>query len=163
MNTVKAIETEKYSVHVCKDIDYIRSVLLDGEMWERCTDDYADETVIDKESLVWLICYYYDASMGLASVRSESTCVVNVHIYIPKSNRGRHTKSIGLEILRWIKSNARPYVHKVSTKIPVIHKDVIRFAHSLGFKDEGIDTLSMMKNGVLVDRLNLGLPLGDIV
>jgi len=101
--------------------------------------------------------------MGLASVRSESSSVVNVHIYIPKSNRGTHTKSIGLEILHWIKRNAMPHIHKVNTKIPVIYKDVIRFAHSLGFKDEGIDRLSMMKNGVLIDRLNLGMSLGDIV
>jgi hypothetical protein len=158
-----AIETEEYSVRVCKDLDYIRSVLLDPEMWERCTDDYADESIIDKASCIWLICYYYDAPMGLASVRSESSSVVNVHIYIPKSNRGLHTKLIGFEILRWIKMNAKSHIHKVNTKIPVIYKDVIRFAHSLGFKDEGIDRLSMMKNGVLIDRLNLGMSLGDIV
>lgn len=159
----KAREIEQYSVHVCKDTDYIKSVMLDPEMWDRCADDYTDKTVIDKASRIWLVCYYYDVPMGLASVRGESTSVVGVHIYIPKSNRGIHTKSIGLEVLRWIKSNARPQVHKVSTKIPVIHKDVIRFAHSLGFKDEGVDRLSMMKNGKLIDRLNLGMPLGDII
>lgn len=163
MNTAKAIEPEKYSVHVCRDMDYIKSVMLDPEMWERCADDYTDESVIDKAQCVWLICYYYDVPMGLASVRGESTSVVNVHIYIPKSNRGRHTKSIGIEVLRWIKGVAKPHIHKVNTKIPVIHKDVIRFAHSLGFKDEGIDRLSMMKNGKLIDRLNLGMALGDIV
>lgn len=163
MNTLKSIETEEYSVHVCKDIDYIRSILLDPEMWERCADDYADASLVDKASCTWLICYYYGVPMGLASARGESTSVVTGHIYIPKSNRGEHTKMIGMEALRWIKRNARPHVHKVSTKIPVIYRDVIRFAHLLGFKNEGIDRSSVMKNGVLIDRLNLGLPLEDIV
>lgn len=163
MNTAKAIKTEEYSVHVCKDLDYIRSVLLDPEMWERCADDYADESLADNASCTWLICYYYDVPMGLASARGESTSVVNAHIYIPKSNRGIHTKMIGMEVLRWIKRNARPHVHKVSTKIPVIYKDVVRFARSLGFKNEGIDRASVMKSGVLVDRLNLGISLGDII
>jgi len=163
LNTAKAIDTAVYSAHVCEDMDYIKSVLLDPEMWERITDDYADESIIDKASCIWLVCYYYDVPMGIASVGSESSSVVNVHIYIPKSNRGRHTKSIGLEVLQWIKASALSHIHKVHTKIPVMHKDVIRFAHSLGFKDEGIDRASMMKNGVLIDRLNLGMALGDIV
>ncbi len=163
MNTAKAIEAEKYSVHICKDIDYIKSIMLDPEMWERCADDYADESIIDKARCVWLICYYYDVPMGLAAIISASTSVVNVHIHIPKSNRGMHTKRIGFEILHWIKMNAGPRIHKINTKIPVIYKDVIRFAHSLGFKDEGIDRLSMMKNGKLIDRLNLGIALGDIL
>lgn len=159
----KAREIAKYSVHVCKDIDYIRSVMLDPEMWERCSNDYATEAVIDKASCIWLICYYYDMPMGLAAALSESASVVNVHIHIPKKNRGRHTRAIGLEVLRWIKMNSKPSIHKVNTKIPVIHRDVIRFAHSLGFKDEGVDRLSIMKNGELMDRLSLGICLGDII
>jgi len=67
VNTAKAIETEKYSVHVCEDNNYIKSVLLNPEMWERCTDDYADNTIIDKASCIWLVCYYYDVPMGLAA------------------------------------------------------------------------------------------------
>jgi len=157
-------QVPKHSVYRCKDLDYIKSVLFDDEMWDRSSDDHIVKTdsLIANLGCIWLKCYHYEKPMGIASIALENSSVVNVHIHIPKENRGRHTKGIGLSILRWVKDNANPNIHKINTKIPVIYKDVIRFAHSLGFKDEGIDRLSIMKNGKLIDRLNLGITFEEV-
>ena len=137
---------------------------MSARMWERSADDNMVKTddFIANLGCIWLRCYHYEKPMGLAAVSLSGNAVVDVHIHIPKENRGKHTKAIGLNILRWIKGNANPNIHKVNTKIPTIYKDVIRFAHSLGFKDEGIDRLSIMKNGTLIDQLSLGITFKEI-
>lgn len=149
-----------------EDLDYVKSVIIDDdEMWERSSDDFIsrDGAFIYESSCIWLNCSCDGKNVGVGVVNPAGASVVNVHIHIPKEHRGKNTKAIGKEILQWIKRNASKRYHKINTKIPVIHKDVIRYAHSLGFKDEGIDRLSIMKNGELLDRLNLGITFGEII
>lgn len=164
INTAKQLQPE-CSVHICEDIDYIRSIMFEAEMWERSSDDYSvkSDKLLTEKAGVWLKCYHEGRPMGLATVRPASNSVVNVHIHIPKCNRGKGTRDVGKNVLKWIKNNTTGRVVKVNTKIPVIYKDVIRFAHSLGFQDEGIDRCSTMRKGVLVDRLNLGLLVEEIL
>lgn len=147
----------------CRDIEYIKSVMFSDEMWERCANDYSvKHQMLEKMTCVWLKCYKDGKAMGLATVRAIDEVCVSVHIHILKENRGKHTIEIGRNILSWIKENANSRIQKLTTSIPVIYKDVIRFAHHLGFKDEGINRKSIMKNGKLIDRLNLGLMREDI-
>lgn len=138
--------------------------MFDDEMWERSRDDYSvkDEKILIRPGCIWLKCSR-NKPMGLAQVSLQTSTVVGVHIHILKEHRGKHTKEVGQNVLRWIKDNAGQRIKKVNTKVPMIYKDVIRFAHSLGFKDEGIDRGSIMKNGQLTDRLNLGILIEDIL
>jgi hypothetical protein len=147
------------------DIDYIKSVLVDDdEMWERSSDDYSirNDDFIKNRDVMWLIAMKGDISLGVLSINAASNVVLNIHIHIPKQHRSLNSNAIGVNGLRWIKDNSIEKFKKINTKIPVIYKDVIRFAHSIGFKDEGIDRLSVMKNGKLIDRLNLGITFGEI-
>ncbi|MBL4574443.1 MAG: hypothetical protein JKY86_15420 [Gammaproteobacteria bacterium] len=152
------------NVAVCNDSNYVKSVIFDPEMWGRCTDDYAvkDESLVDGLGCLWLKCYDDDTDFGLASVSHGGNSTIDIHIHIPKENRGRKSKEIGLSFLSWVKCNAISEVYKINTKVPAIYKDVIRFAHSLGFKDEGIDTKSIMKNGKLIDRVCLGISITEV-
>jgi len=152
-------------IKICTDYDYIKTVMLDDdEMWERCSNDFdkRDMNMIKNIICIWLAYYKEGKKLGLASLKFAGGIVAEIHIYIPKINRGKGTKEAGIEILEWIKENAIGQIQKINTKIPVIYKDVIRYAHSLGFKDEGIDRLSVMKSGRLIDRQNLGITFKEI-
>lgn len=151
-------------IEICTDLEYIKSVMFEDEMWARSSDDYMtrDERLLIDKPGAWLKCYHDGVAVGLATVRPDCSTVINMHIHIVKQHRGRNTKAIGQDVLRWVKQNVNSRVRKINTKVPVIYKDVIRFAHSLGFQDEGIDRQSIMKNGQLVDRLNLGILVENI-
>lgn len=151
-------------VEVCEDLEIVKEILFDDEMWDRCTDDYAvkDESILGRMGCLWMACYDNDQLLGIASVGHGSNSSVDVHIHIPKKNRGRQTRKMGLCFLKWIKDHAIQQVHKMNTKIPVIYPDVVRYAHSLGFVDEGVDTKSIMKNGELIDRICLGMSISEI-
>lgn len=151
-------------ISVCKDVDYIRSVIIDDdEMYSRTSDDFTPDNIANYfGSALWLECKRDDKRVGLSAIKVASNSVLNIHIHIPKKHRGKGVIDIGREVLRWVASNAGPSFFKINTKVPVIYKDVIRFAHSLGFKDEGIDRLSIMKSGKLIDRLNLGITFKEI-
>ena len=146
------------------DFNYVESVFDDPEMWERSKDDYTkkEDFTATSKNVMWIIMEVEGKKSGLVSVNAESNTVLNIHVHIPIDGRGRNTKKLGEAVLKWIKINSVEQYQKLNTKIPVIYKDVIRYAHSLGFKDEGIDRLSIMKNGILIDRLNLGMTFGDI-
>jgi len=151
-------------VEVCDDMDYVKEVIMEDEMWDRCADDYTvkDPSIIDRMGCIWLKCFVDEKSSGVVSLHHSSTSVADIHIYIPKNNRGKNTKDIGHCVLNWVKDNAVSTLHKLNTKIPVIYKDVIRFAHSIGFENEGYDRRSIMKNGELIDRVCLGLSISEI-
>lgn len=152
-------------VKVCEDLEYVKEVLFDDEMWGRCSDDYTikDNKIIDGMGCLWLACYDEGRPVGVFSIKYNGSAAVNVHVHIPKKHRGKHSKSIGLMFLKWVKDNASENVQKLNTQVPVIYKDVIRFAKSLGFKKEGINTCSIMKDGQLIDSMYLGLKISEIV
>lgn len=149
----------------CTDFDYVKSVMIDDdEMFDRSKDDYMSKLDAAKglSKLIWLECEKDGKRVGLSAVNVASNSVLNIHIHIPKVHRGIGTLKIGRAFLGWVVNNSSKQYVKINTKVPTIYKDVIRFAHKLGFKDEGIDRLSIMKNGELVDRLNLGITFDEV-
>ncbi len=153
-------------VKLCKDFDYVKSVMVDDdEMFDRVSDDYTNkmDAIQGLSKLIWLECVKDGDRVGLSAVLTASSSVLNIHIHIPKKNRGTGTLKVGREFLRWVVDNSAKQYVKINTKVPMIYRDVIRFAHKLGFKDEGIDRLSIMKNGKLVDRLNMGITFDEVL
>ena len=150
---------------ICKDLDYIKSVMIDDkEMYSRSSDDFTPKNIHEGfHSALWLQCKKDNQKIGLSAIKVASSSVLNIHIHIQKQFRGAGTIEVGKTILRWVVENAGPSFYKINTKVPVIYKDVIRFAHTLGFKDEGVDRLSIMKSGKLVDRLNLGITFNEVL
>lgn len=151
-------------IEVCHDTQYLIDVLLnDGEMYARSADDFTPDDIAKSfSSAVWLTGFRSLERVGLVSVRPVSSSVLNIHIHVPKQHRGKGTLEFGRQALRWVVANSNSKFFKINTKVPVIYKDVIRFAHKLGFRDEGLDRLSIMKNGKIIDRVNLGITFDEI-
>lgn len=147
-----------------KDFDYIRAVMFDDEMWARCSDDFTpkiDETLTSMHGL-WLVCIVDGDRFGLASVHSSYNSAVGVHIYIPKCNRGKSSINVGKEVLNWIVENSGDSICKINTQIPEIYKDVVGFASRLGFNREGVDSKSVIKNGLALDKICMGISFSEV-
>ena len=119
-------------------------------------------SVIANMGCIWLVYKRDGIRKAVSSIHYGRGVSVDIHIHVPKKYRGKGTKTIGMELLNWVKDNSKQQIQKITTKVPVIYKDVIIFARKLGFKDEGIDRKSLMKNGQLVDRQNLGIMMEEI-
>jgi hypothetical protein len=152
-------------ISACIDMDYVKEVMIDDkEMFERSRDDFTPDNVSDfLDTSFWCEIRVGGARIGLFTLKQAHNSVLDIHIHITKSNRGQGTLDVGRFILGWVVDNSPSNFFKLSTKIPVIYKDVIWFARRLGFKDEGIDRLSVSKGGNIIDRQNLGITFEEIL
>ncbi len=147
-------------IMVCNDEQEVRDIVInDPEMFERakCDGFNPNRRLID--SGVWL--KWVDNENGetkaLCVFRADSIYIIDIHIHVPKQFRGKGTLSMGRDFLRWIVENNNGLFLKFNTCIPEIHRDVVLFAMKLGFKKEGINRLSVIKNGQLMDMIMMGL------
>ena len=150
-----------YEVNVCNDSEYIKSVLYDHEMWNRCSDDQTNYC-LEKAGCLWLVVTKDGQRVGLSSIFNDAGCCLEIHINIPKANRGKGTLEMGRAIINWVKSHNVAGKSKIVTQIPVIHRDVIQFALKLGFVKEGINRQSVIIGGKAIDKVHLGITFGEI-
>ena len=149
-------------VFVCDDMDYIRSVMFDDEMFERASDDFMVKNDDLLRKGVWLKITDSGTNYGLSAVRPVSSSVVNVHIHIPQKNRGEKTVQAGKAVLNWIVNNSKSNFSKINTQIPIIYRDVIIYALKLGFKKEGVNRYSVLKKGSWVDQQYMGITFEEV-
>jgi hypothetical protein len=144
-------------IEICDSEREIRSILIDdSEMFERSRNDFTDLNVNLLNGGVWLK-YIEDGEIkALCFFKAESAFCLDIHIHIPKNHRGKGTIKKGSEFLKWIVNNNNANYIKFNTKIPVIYRDVILFAMKLGFKREGTDRMSIIKDGKVLDMAIMG-------
>jgi RimJ/RimL family protein N-acetyltransferase len=90
---------------------------------------------------------------------------VLIHPHVLPEVRSKYARESCLAALKWIYDNAPKYV-KITALIPVIHKNVKLFAKRIGFKEEGINRKSYLKDGKVIDQWLLGITrseLGDVL
>ena len=152
-------------IEVCQTEEEIRSVVIDDpEMLERAKVDGFDinTRIIDKG--IWL--KWVEPGdpeiKALCVFRPSTIYIIDIHVHIPKKFRGSGTLEKGSDFLRWIVSNNKGKWIKFTTYIPVIHRDVILYAMKLGFKKEGINRLSVIKNGQLMDMVMMGMTFEEV-
>ena len=150
-----------YKVSICTDYDYIKSVLCEPEMWDRCCDD---QTTVNVEDIpcIWLVCKKYGHRKGLCSVFNSAGCSLEIHINIPSENRGKGTIQMGKAFLAWVKKENRIGKQKINTQIPTIYKDVIQYALRLGFQKEGVNRQSVIKGSKMIDKIYMGITFQEI-
>ena len=152
-------------IEVCHSEEEIRRIIIeDPEMLNRskCDGFNPDVKLLDKG--IWLKWVDHEGgeAKALCAFKADSAYIVDIHIHIPKEFRGAGTLDKGRDFLRWVVNNNRGLFLKFTTRIPVIHRDVIWYAMKLGFKKEGLNRLSVVKGGVLMDMVMMGLTFGEV-
>ena len=144
-------------IEICYSEQEIRSILIDDEeLLNRSMNDCTDTNARLLHSGVWLKWVEDDEIQALCFFREESPYALDIHIHIPKQHRGKGTIKKGAEFLKWIVGRSKGSYIKFNTKIPVIYRDVILYAMKLGFKREGTDRMSIIKNNEVLDMAIMG-------
>jgi RimJ/RimL family protein N-acetyltransferase len=144
-------------IKITKDYEMIRKMLFDDkELYERISNDFTTPERWHPEKSEWVGWFEDGECLALLSAHEESAVCFIIHIHIPAKNRGKKSFEMGNGLLEWlIKKSDKRFV-KINAKIPVINRDVIKFAEKNGFEKEGIDKKSYIKNGKYHDQVCMG-------
>ena len=103
-----------------------------------------------------------DAAIGVWNLYPINTVTLNIHCNILKEFR-EYGKEASVLILSWFITDCPKQYHKLNAEIPMIYPEVYHHTKNFGFKDEGINRKSIMKNGELVDQWRLGITKQEVI
>lgn len=152
------VEQPKLRIEETFNPELIRRVMCDQEIYSRISSD----GVISRENWQpiisdgdrWLAAYVDDELAGVLNTHPHNPVCWEGHIQILKPYR-RYAHPLFKLALDWAWQNTP--AEKIVVQIPAMYLDVIDFVQAHGFKVEGINTRSLMKYGVLLDQVYMGL------
>jgi len=144
-------------VSINKEI--VKHLLSDEELFNRFTEDGIEYNSYIVPDGVYLGIFHDDNIIGFWALDSETSSTIGIHCNVIEKYR-EHSMLVGSYFADYIFSTY-PHVHKLNAKIATAYKDVYAFTKKFGFKDEGVDRKSFMKEGELLDRHILGLTRED--
>ena len=143
-----------------KDMEVVKSILTDPEMWARIREDdneLEDFEVPDNDELLWLGIYTDDGLAGLFFIHNLSLTTIQLHAHILEPFRAKYAKEAGRLVIAYFAYEMSDRINKLIAEIPVCYPDVYHFSLKNGLKDEGINRASILKNGEFMDQHRLGI------
>lgn len=143
------------------NLNLIREILTDPDCWNACSEDGQDaESFEIKASNVidWIVARNASGELaGCLKVNRVTLSEVEAHIAIKKRNRGVFSSSVVVGLLRIFVNDMDKRINKLTAQVPSYNKACIRLAVAMGFKKEGINRESVMKNGKFYDQARMGI------
>lgn len=100
-------------------------------------------------------CMLFDGEpVGIIMAMYRTLTVMDCHISVLKECRGACTGEFMEWAEYWVKNNTD--IKKLTVCIPEFNEAAIKRAKKSGFKFEGINTKSFLKDGELIDQVYLG-------
>lgn len=144
------------------DMPAVKAFISQEEIWERFEDgiDKEDFQPLNDSVAQWLLCFDDNKIVGMILVHFDTNSSLMMHPYLLAKYRhkGRDMMSA---FYKWFLTLA-DQVHKLNVSIPITQRKVINFAKKVGFKQEGINRESYMKDGQYYDQIILGLTRPEI-
>ena len=145
------------------DIELIKSIVTRDDVWATVAEDgqVKSEYMPDVNDECWLLMTDENTAIGLYNIHAHNAVTIEIHAHVLPEHRKQHSKETGRAALEWIYFNSPEY-KKVIAQIPFIYKNVKNFTCGFGFKEEGVNRLSYLKNDVIVDQWLLGITRDEI-
>ena len=145
------------------DTDLIKAVITRDDMWVTVAEDGQNkgDYLADVINECWIMITDDDELVGLYNLHVHNSITIEIHAHILPEHRKKYSKDSGRVALEWIYLNSPEY-KKVIAQIPVIYENVKKFTCGFGFKEEGINRMSYLKNSVIVDQWMLGITREEI-
>jgi len=146
------------TIEPTNDMELVKKIITNYYVWQYAADDG-----IEKDEFVpkagphnlWLLAYKDDLC-GIILLEVESCASIKIHPYMLEEYKGQWMYMMR-EFFRWYLDNAKEPQHKVNAKTPVYNQLIRNLALNLGFKDEGVDRESFIKDGVFHDQYIFGI------
>lgn len=153
-DTQQIIEGEALTAERIYDVQICMAVM--GNMWDEISEDDAPVYHPDVINEYW-VGIYDDGLIGIYRIHPLNSICFQIHAFM----MDRTKKESGKVILQWCVHNIED-MQKLIAEIPVIYQNVYYYTKKQGFKDEGINRKSFMKNDKLHDQYRLGITRSEI-
>jgi len=143
-----------------EDLEVVREILTDPEMWDRIREDDNEIEALnipDSDELLWLGVYTDDGLAGLFFIHNLNKTTIQLHAHILEPFRKQYAKEAGKLVITYFAYEMDDRINKLIAEIPVCYPDVYQFSLNNGLKDEGINRNSILKNGEFIDQHRLGI------
>ena len=131
-------------------------ILSDEELFSRVSDDSVKyENLTMPNGHIYIGIFINSEIIGFWWLHPENATTWTIHANILKNHRS-YGKKAGKAIIDYVKSDLK-HIQKLNAKIPVTFPEVYHYTINQGFKDEGLDRKSILKDGKLLDRHILGM------
>lgn len=145
----------------CKRIyDYTLAMATMNEMWSDISEDGAECYTPDLLNEWWIGLYFGDTYIGMYRIHQLTSACYQGHVFMLPKHR-RHSVDAGHAIMGWSVDNL-PGLEKMIVEVPECFENVIRFVESLGFTEQGYNSHSYKKNG-LIGTYQYGITKNDMV
>jgi len=151
-------------VEMTTDMTLVRSILIEKDIWERAAEDGIDQDTWfpGYDSMTaWLLCVDDEDIIGVILLHTDTNVSVKMHPYLRKEHRQKG-RIMMKAFYRWIMENSQEKIAKINVTIPENQVKVINFAKKVGFKKEGLNRDSYLKDGQLYGQKNLGITRKEI-
>lgn len=146
-----------------KNLTLVKEFMLQPEIFRQAAEDGAslDYEFTESEREIWLFAIENGVAIGAISVELENDTTAWFHPYILSSHKNEYLKLVKL-FLDWFNLYFPVEVQKLNAYMPTYAKKAYKVALSAGFKDEGLNRMSYLKNGKLWDRHLVGIIRRDL-
>ena len=141
-----------------RTLDYGLAISVIDRVFDEISEDGIDLYVPDVVNEHW-IALYKDQLIGMYRIHQVNAITYQIHAFILPEFRC-HSKESGEVILKWCLDNLD--FNKLIAEIPAKYENVLNFTRHQGFKDEGINRESFLKDGKIWDTYRLGITRKEI-
>lgn len=142
-----------------KDKDLVNEFMRSPDIFDVISEDgmKPEDFEADVERECWLAIGDGSGSViALYNYHCHNSVTVEIHAHVLPEYRKKYSYATGMAALRWLVERA-PQYKKVIAQVPEIHENVIKFIERFAFTREGVNRLSYVKGGVLMDQVCFGI------
>lgn len=144
-------------------MNLVKTIISTPEIWEQSAEDgvIKENFYPGYDALsVWLLCKLDNKIIGIIYVHNDTSCSINMHPYLIKKYK-KYGREMMNKFFKWFLFQPAELI-KLNISIPDHRQVVYNFAKKVGFKDEGINRSSFLKNGIVHDQYQMGLTRKEI-
>lgn len=138
-----------------RTLDYGLAIEIIDQVFDEISEDGVDVYIPDVINEHWVALFHMKQCIGMYRLHQINGITFQIHAFILPDYREKWAKESGKVILQWCLDNLE--FNKLVAEIPVKYQNVYHFTKSQGFKDEGINRESFLKDGEIWDTYRLGM------
>jgi RimJ/RimL family protein N-acetyltransferase len=146
-----------------KDLELIKTFMMQPDIYKYASEDNAVTSPEFTESghEIWLLAIEDNKAIGIVNSHLENGTAAWFHPYIMRSHKDKYLALVNL-FLKWFDQFFPVEIQKLNAYIPTYARKAYEIAMRAGFKDEGLNRMSHLKNGKLWDRHLVGMIRSEI-
>lgn len=138
-----------------RDMGIVRSILSHPAIWPHIHDDGATECEpADHDGFLWMLVADEEPA-GVFLLHAHNTATYEVHTCLLPRIWGPQALEAAHMCRAWMFEKTD--CQKLITNVPAYNLTALRFARRCGFKPEGVNRASFLRDGALLDQHVLGL------